>query len=187
MASVTPGKGQHVLVRALGELAELPWTCVCAGDVTRSPAYVRSVEGAIREAGLSGRITLPGACDEDAVEALYRASSIFVLPSYFESYGMVLTEAMARGLPIVSTTAGAIPQTVPAEAGILVAPGDVAELAKALVSLLGDPPGGRSDAHTRRMTLCAAGHRRARDLPDWDRAAGYLAEAIEALAWAALV
>ena len=70
------------------------------------------------------RVEFVGECDEAALNALYDESSVFVLPSYFEGYGMVLTEALARGLPIVSTTAGAIPDTVPPEAGVLVAPGD---------------------------------------------------------------
>ena len=51
------------------------------------------------------------------------ASSLFVLPSHFEGYGMVLTEALARGLPVISTTGGAIPRTLPPHAGILVVPG----------------------------------------------------------------
>ncbi len=113
VASVTPGKGQDVLVRALSRLADTPWSCVCAGSLTRAPAFTQRVVTQVREAGLSDRIAFPGECDRDTTDLLYMRSSIFILPSHYESFGMVLTEAMARGLPIISTTGGAIPRPYP--------------------------------------------------------------------------
>lgn len=180
VGAVTPGKGQEVLVRALAAVATEPWSCVCAGSLTTSPAYAAAVERSIGAAGLSDRIMLVGECDAATVDELYATSSIFVLPSYFESYGMVLTEAMARGLPIVSTTAGAIPDTVPADAGILVAPGDSAALAGALRSLIGDQAAGSEEARTRRTRLADAARRRASALPGWDRQVAAFSEALTA-------
>lgn len=182
VASVTPGKGQDVLVQALVELADMPWTCVCAGSRTRSAAYAATVEAMVQKAGLSDRITFPGDCDESIVDGLYASSSIFVLPSRFETYGMALTEAMARGLPIVSTTAGAIPETVPAEAGLLVAPGDSRALAGALSWLLESPSHGTVEASARRARLGAAGHRHAETLPGWDRQVDVFSDSLVELA-----
>ena len=181
VGAVTPGKGQDVLVRALVELAALTWSCVCAGSLTKAPAYAADLTRSIRAAGLSTRITLEGECDVATVDELYASSSIFVLPSYFESYGMALTEAMARGLPIVSTTAGAIPDTVPGDAGILVAPGDSRALAGALRSLLDDPAAGPEDeADRRRARLGAAARRHASNLPDWEGQVTVFSEALSA-------
>jgi glycosyltransferase involved in cell wall biosynthesis len=181
VASVTPNKGQDVLVRALSRLADIPWSCICAGSLTRSPDYAARVQSLAREAGLSDRITFAGACQEAVVAALYTTGSIVVLPSNYEGFGMVLTEAMARGLPIVSTTGGAIPMTVPADAGILVPPGDEAALATALGLLLVDEPREGHTASARRAQLGAAGRRHAAGLPDWQAAAAAFAEAITAL------
>ncbi len=176
VASVTPRKGQDVLVRALARLADRPWRCVCAGSLDRAPAFARAVREQVLAAGLAARITFPGECDAEAVAALYDASSVFVLPSHAEGFGMVLTEALARGLPVVSTTGGAIPHTVPADAGLLVAPGDDAALAGALARLLPPAPGGaRTELAAR---LAAAARRHAASLPDWEEATDKFAAAV---------
>src|SRR5205814_2296438 len=100
-----------------------------------------------------------------------------VLPSYYEGYGMALTEALARGLPVVSTTGGAVPFTVPGAAGILLPPGDEAALADALGHLLAGPAG-----TARRAKLASAAREHALKLPSWDRAAGTFAKAVLELA-----
>jgi glycosyltransferase involved in cell wall biosynthesis len=181
VASVTPRKGQDVLVHALARLSDVQWTCVCAGSLTRSPTFAETVGTAVRDAGLSGRIRFPGECDEDTLEALYATSSVFVLPSYFEGYGMVLTEAMARGLPIVTTNGGAIPDTVPSDAGIFVRPGDPDALAGALRSLLVDAPDQPHSARNERARLGTAARRYASGLPKWDEAVEAFAEAARSL------
>jgi glycosyltransferase involved in cell wall biosynthesis len=178
VASVTPGKGQDVLVRSLARIADLPWTCVVAGSLTRSPAYAHRVQASVRESGLSTRVSFTGECDQDAIETLYARSSIFVLPSFYEGYGMALTEAMARGLPVVSTTAGAIPDTVPGDAGILVPPGDQDALAGALRTLLADGPDESHGAATRRARLGAAARRHASRLAGWEEVVEAFAEAV---------
>ena len=175
VGSVTPRKGQRVLAGALSRLAALPWSCVCAGSRERDPAYAAGVAAFVREAGLADRLRFAGECGTAELERLYHRASLFVLPSYYEGYGMAFAEALSRGLPVVGTTGGAIPHTVPADAGVLVTPGDEDALADALRRLL--EPGGAE----RRESLAAAARRHAGELPDWSRSASRLAEAIVAL------
>jgi glycosyltransferase involved in cell wall biosynthesis len=94
-----------------------------------------------------------------------------VLPSHHEGYGMALAEASARGLPIVSTTGGAIPDTVPPDAGILVPPGDVDALAEALRRLLTDPGA--------RLRLREAGLAARTRLPGWPAQAAAFAHELD--------
>ena len=176
VGSVTPRKGQRVLVEALARLAALPWRCVCAGSLERDPGYAAAAAAFAREAGVADRLRFTGECRAGELDHLYHRASLFVLPSYYEGYGMALADALARGLPVVSTTGGAIPHTVPADAGVLVPPGDEAALAGALRRLLVEPGGAE-----RRATLAAAARRHARELPDWPEAARRFAEAILAL------
>jgi glycosyltransferase involved in cell wall biosynthesis len=171
VATVARRKGQDVLIRALASLRDLPWTCVCAGSLDRDPGYARAVEEQLCATGLGARIRLVGECEPDQVDDLYHHASLFVLPSYYEGYGMVLTDALARGLPVVSTTGGAIPHTLPPEACRLVPPGDHQALADALRPLLSD---GGSE---RRAVLATAARRHADGLPDWREAAATFASA----------
>ena len=177
VASVIPRKGHEVLIHALARLREILWTCVCVGSLTRAPTYAALVQEQARTNGLSGRICFPGECSTDVVNDFYHTSSVFVLPSHYEGYGLVLVEAMARGLPIVSTTAGAIPSTVPPDTGMLVEPGNPELLAGALGALLAGEAG-----QVRRNMIGAAARRHASSLPSWDQAGRVFAAAILELA-----
>ena len=176
VGSVTPRKGQRLLAGALARLADLPWRCVCAGSLDRDPDYAAQVAAFARESGVAARLRFAGECGAPELDRLYHRASLFVLPSYYEGYGMALADAVVRGLPVVSTTGGAIPHTVPADAGLLVAPGDEPALAAALRRLLAEPGGAE-----RRRTLAAAARRRARELPSWPEAVRQFAEAILSL------
>jgi glycosyltransferase involved in cell wall biosynthesis len=90
---------------------------------------------------------------------------------------MALAEALVRGLPVVSTTGGAISDTVPSGAGVLVPPGDDRALAGALEPLLAEPEGAE-----RRAALGAAASRYGRMLPSWDEAIAAFAKAVLELA-----
>ncbi len=166
VGSVSPRKGQDVLVRALASLSAIPWSCMCAGSLTRTPEFADSVLDLSRELGLEDRIDFPGELDAAQLDALYHTASIFVLATHYEGYGMVLAEALARGLPVVSTRGGAVPDTVPAEAGVLVPPGDVGALAAALQELLSG-----SEGAARRKELAGGSLRHGHSLPTWDEAA----------------
>ena len=190
VASVVPRKGHDVLVRALARLRNLSWSCVCAGSLERAPDHVRRVHAQVEENGLADRIRFAGECVRPVLDRLYAASSLFVLASHYEGYGMVLTEALARGLPVVSTTGGAIPDTLPSDASLLAPPGNDRELAAAIGSLL-DPheplrePGRIGPVRGgagRRKALAAAARRHAAALPDWDTAVRTFEQHILALA-----
>jgi len=173
VATLTPRKGHAVLFEALNELRDRHWHLTCAGSLLRDSAIVAALQHQIDRLSLRKRVSLLGDLTRDALERQYARADIFVLPSYLEGYGMALAEAVAHGLPIVSTTAGAIPETVPANAGVLVPPGDARALTKALASLLDSP--------ARRAAL-AAGARAARaSLPTWPIAAAKFAAALDGL------
>lgn len=169
-ATITPRKGHDVLVSALAELADLPFHLVCAGSTVRDAACVEALRARIDDAGLASRVELVGEVDDEGLGRLYAATDVFVLASHHEGYGMVLAEALARGLPVVSTTAGAIPDVVPADAGVLVPPGSAAALRDALRTVLEG-----AGAWTR----LREGALRARErLPRWDGQGAAFARAI---------
>ena len=173
VATLTPRKGHAVLLDALAGLQDRNWTLHCVGDTHRDAATTSDLRARIAALGLAQRVQLHGELDHAALQAMYQRADAFVLPSYYEGYGMALAEALASGLPIISTTGGAIADTVPADAGVLVPPGDSAALRTALARLLDEP-------HWR--AELAAGARRARArLHDWPVAVGRFATALDAI------
>jgi glycosyltransferase involved in cell wall biosynthesis len=139
VASLVPRKGHAVLVSALARLRDHDWDLLCVGSLERDPATARAVRRMIAASHLKRRVTLAGEWPQALVASAYRAADVFVLPSFHEGYGMAYAEAMAHGLPIVATTAGAVPETVPRSAGLLVRPGDPISLASALQRVLATP------------------------------------------------
>jgi glycosyltransferase involved in cell wall biosynthesis len=174
VATVTPRKGHTVLLQALAGLQDRPWQLHCVGSLARDAGTAAQVRQAQARLGLAGRVVWHGEVEQAQLQALYAQADLFVLPSFHEGYGMALAEALARGLPIVSCAAGAIVDTVPAQAGVLVPPGDVAALRAALQSLLDDPQ--------RRAALAAGAQAHALRLPDWPQAVRRFAGVLEALA-----
>lgn len=153
-----PRKGQDVLFRALARLTDLDWQAVIVGT-PYDPPYVAELARLHAELGLGSRVTLAGRLPDAERDALYARASIFALATRYEGYGLVFDEALAWGLPIVSCATGAVPETVPADAGMLVHVGDDAAVADALRALLTD--------NAARMSLAAASAAAGRDLPSW--------------------
>jgi glycosyltransferase involved in cell wall biosynthesis len=173
VGSVVPGKGYDLLIAALATIADLPWQLTIAGDRTRDPGAAARLDADVMACGLADRVAMLGAVPAECMTGLYLASDLFVLASRFESYGMALAEAIAHGLPIVSTMAGAIPDTVPAGVGLLVPPDDVPALARALRRLISD----RAERRQFAVNARAA----AAQLPTWEESARRFARAIEAV------
>ncbi len=143
VAAVTPGKGQDVLVEALAGVADLPWTCVLVGALRRDPAYVDRVRAVIDRHGLGDRVLLVGPRTGAALADSYASADLLVLASRTETFGMVVTEALARAIPVLATEVGALPQTIGhapdgTVPGLLVPPGDVPALAATLRRWLGE-------------------------------------------------
>ncbi|MFJ9906917.1 glycosyltransferase family 4 protein [Streptomyces sp. NPDC101152] len=172
VAAVTPRKGQHRLVQALAAAADLPWSCVCVGGLGQDPEYVAHLRRLISEHGLEDRIHLAGPQAGAALDASYAAADLMVLTSYAETYGMAVTEALARGIPVLATDVGGLPEAVGRAPdggvpGILVPPEDPAALAAELRGWFGE-------ADVRRRLKAAARGRRAA-LDGWATTARSLA------------
>ncbi len=170
VGAVSPRKGYRVLVEALAGLGHLDWRLTLAGALDRDPAEAEGLRGAIGAAGLEGRIRLAGAVTQLELDALYDAADVLVSPSLFEGYGMALTEALARGLPLVASTGGAAAETAPDGAALKVPPGNAGALAGALRRVVGDP--------ALRAALAERAHAAGRALPRWSDAAARVADAL---------
>jgi glycosyltransferase involved in cell wall biosynthesis len=170
VAALIPRKGHEVLFRALAAIPNRNWRLTCIGSPDRDPVTAQRLCERLRADGLEDRVWLAGEMNTATLAAHYDGADIFVLPTLYEGYGMAVAEALARGLPIVSTDTGAIGELVGDEAGLLVPPGDVDALAAALARVVGD-------ADTRERL--EQGARRVRDrLPTWEDASGRMAEAL---------
>jgi glycosyltransferase involved in cell wall biosynthesis len=178
VASVTARKGQDLLIEALAAVADLPWHCVCVGPPGRDPAYAAALRHLIGRAGLGDRVRLAGPRTGERLAGAYAAADLVVLASRAETYGMVVTEALARGIPVLATAVGGVPQAlgqapdggVP---GILVPPEDPAALAAALRRWFGEP-------ELRRRLRISARHRR-RMLQPWQETSRRMAAVLEQL------
>ncbi|MER7478095.1 glycosyltransferase family 4 protein [Streptomyces sp. NPDC126510] len=178
VAAVTPRKGQHRLVEALAAVSDLPWSCVCVGSLTQDPEYVDHLRSLIRKHGIEDRFELAGPKSGPALDASYATSDLMVLTSYAETYGMAVTEALARGIPVLATDVGGLPEAVGRAPGggvpgILVPPENPAAIAAELRGWFGE-------ADVRRRLKAAARSRRAA-LDGWATTAQSLAAVLRRL------
>ncbi|MET9828181.1 glycosyltransferase family 4 protein [Streptomyces sp. NPDC006385] len=172
VAAVTPRKGQHRLVQALATVTDLPWSCVCVGGLNQDPEYVAALRAQIAEHGIEDRLVLAGPQAGAELDASYHAADLMVLTSYAETYGMAVTEALARGVPVLATDVGGLPEAVGRAPdggvpGILVPPENPAAIAAELRGWFGE-------ADVRRRLKAAARRRRAA-LDGWATTARSLA------------
>jgi len=170
VGSVVPRKGYDVLVAALAELKDLSWRLSIVGDPSRDPACSSALDRDIARFDLHSRIERLGAVSQKVLAGLYDRTDLFVLPSRFEGYGMAFADAIAFGVPVIAARSGAIPETVPAQASILVPPDDVAALASVLRRLI--------ENRAVRQELRAQARASARALPSWRESADIFARAI---------
>ncbi|KKB80915.1 glycosyl transferase family 1 [Devosia soli] len=152
-------KGHDVLVAAFGKLRDLEWQAQIVGK-THDAAVEARLRGQIEALGLGERVVLTGLLDDAEVIERYRAASIFALATRYEGYGIVLGEALLHGLPIVTCRTGAVPDTVPEGAGLLVPVDDAEAIAKALRMLLTD--------HDARQKMAEVSRQAGERLPSWD-------------------
>jgi glycosyltransferase involved in cell wall biosynthesis len=172
VGSIVRRKGFDVLIAALATLKDLPWRLTIAGDRTRDADTAARLDADILSHDLGEQVAVLGAVSDERIAELYSEADLFVLASRYEGYGMALAEAIAYGVPVVSTTGGAIPEAVPPGAGVLVPPDDVSALAQALRRVIADP--------AERQRYATAAQAAAVRLPTWRDSARLFSRAIEA-------
>nr|WP_237168380.1 glycosyltransferase family 4 protein [Paracoccus shandongensis] len=157
-----PRKGHDILIEALSRLTDLDWRAVIVGKPWDS-AHARALTAQLAASPAARRITLAGQVAPDVLEGLYSQATLFALATRYEGHGLVFDEALVRGLPVVSCATGAVPDTVPPGAGLLVPPGDAAAFTGALRQVLEDK--------ALRHGIARAAWNAGRDLPGWDATA----------------
>jgi len=174
VGSLIPRKGHDVLIDALATLADRPWRALFVGSAELDPEWAAMLRRRVDERGLGERVEFLGPMPPEDLDRLFAAADLFVLLSAYEGYGKAFAEALSAELPVVATTGGAIAETVPADAGILVAPGDAAAAAAAIARLLDDPDF---------RAGCVAGARAAAaKLPRWEGTAAAVATVLARVA-----
>ena len=175
VAALTPDKGHDVLLHGLTMTTDLSWHCECVGTLVRDPAFADGVCRRARELGLGDRARFPGALTGRELDRAYAAADLLVLASLAETYGMVVTEALARGVPVLATEVGGVTDALGhgedgTRPGLLIPPGDPAALGAALRAWL-------EDAELRDRLRLAARGRRAKLRP-WAATASAVADVL---------
>ena len=170
VGAVLPRKGYHLLVEALAPLKHIDWRLTIAGALDRHAQAVETVQNAIHANGLEDRVTLAGKVVPATLDRYYESADLFVSASLFEGYGMVLAEAMARGLPMVIAAGGAAAETAGGASALHVEAGNVTALTAAIERALTDKK--------MRDRLADAAWEAGRTLPTWHETARRIAAVI---------
>jgi glycosyltransferase involved in cell wall biosynthesis len=176
IGSIIPRKGFDVLIEALGSLSDLDWRLRIVGSARHSPNTAAALERLIKSRELGPRVECPGELSGASLDQVFHRSDVFVSPSLYEGYGMALAEAMARGLPVLTTASGAATETVPDEAALKIPPGDITALGEALRLLILD--------EALRKRLSDASWLAGQSLPSWRDTAEAIARVVKDVALA---
>ena len=170
VGALVPRKGFDILINALGALGHLHWKLIIVGDTQRSPETTTELQTLIQTLGITERVTITGALPADKLASHYRDADLFVLASRYEGYGMAYAEALAWGLPVIGTNAGAAAQTLATDAAQVVLVDDVSSLRAALSALISQPE--------RRYIMKCVAVQHALTLPTWRSSAEKFAAAL---------
>lgn len=173
IGSLLPRKAFDILIMALAGLKAFDWRLDIVGSRELSPQTATEIERLCETSDLAGRVMLLGERSRAALDELLHRADVFISSSLFEGYGMALAEALARGLPIVTTTGGAAADTIPDGAALKVSPGDSAAMRDALREII-------TDGDLRRR-LSDVSWRAGRDLPSWEDATRVIVETARAV------
>ncbi len=174
VGSVVPRKAYPLLIEALAPLQDRDWVLTIAGASDRDRDEAERLDATIARHGLKDRVFVTGAVEPWVLARLYAGAHAVVSSSVFEGFGMVLTEALAHGLPVIASTGGAAGDTVPDDAALKVPPGNVAALTQAIARLLDDPALGQD--------LADAAWKYAQALPRWPDTARTILTALDRFA-----
>lgn len=178
VAPVSRAKGHDVLLDALDAVRDLEWQCTCAGPLDVAPEFARGIEERTVELGLADRVTFAGPLVGDDLDHEYAQADLLVHPTRADAYAMVVTEALARGIPVLASEVGGVPATLGqvggGRPGALVPAGDAEALAHALRSWLTDAD------HRERLRGAARGRRLA--LKPWRETSARVAHVLNEVA-----
>jgi len=168
----TGAKNHRFLLHVLKEVEDLPWQWRIYGagspDGSLEDAFQRNTE----QLGLQGRIQKGPRLHPDEAGRELEHADIFLFPSLFESYGMILAEALGAGLPCIANRIGGIPEVFGhSEAGILCRPGQTGQWSRSLKKLLLSP--------SRRERMHRQALLRAADFPSWRETAEHICAFLE--------
>ena len=178
VGAVVPRKDHGLLLEALAGLADRPWRLRIVGDLDRAPAHVTGLRGLLARYGLTDRVEFAGILEGEAFEATWSQSDLYVAASRHEGYGMAVAEAVARGLPVVTTTAGAVESWLDRQAALVVPAGDLLALRGALARAFDEP--------ALRQSLRQGARAAAAALPRWEETATVVDAALRRLLAASL-
>lgn len=178
VGAVAPHKGHDVLLAGLAGLAHRRWTCRCVGSLDHDPRFVARLCRQAHLADLDRRVQFIGPRTGRDLEAAFGSADVLVHPARVEGYGMVVTEALAHGLPVITTATGGLPDALGvapdgARPGLLVPPGDAYSLAHAISTWLTD--------QDLRQRLRHAARARRLALPGWSTTADRIEHVLRAL------
>ena len=171
VATLSPRKGHDVLLRALSRLLDLDWTLVIAGAAP-DLAYGESLRRLMVDLALESRVRFVGEITPDALAPLWEGASMFALATWYEGFGMAIAEALRRGLPVAVTSGGAAAALVTPACGVICAPGDHAQLSRAMRRVIYDRP--------LRASMSDAAWQVGSALPDWAAQGEKFAAVLEA-------
>ena len=155
----TPLKGLKYLLEAVAKVSH---TREIHLTVIGKPRKNGDVLKAVRKLGLKNNVIFTGRISNEELVIQYARAAVAVVPSVYEGFGFPAGEAMACATPVISTTAGALPEVI-GNAGILVPPADSDALCRALIGILDNPDRAHSLGH--------AGLKRIYNLFSWEKAA----------------
>jgi glycosyltransferase involved in cell wall biosynthesis len=136
VGTLVPRKGHDLLLRSLARLFDLDWHLTIVGSPDRDPVHAHGLIALADECGIAQRVSFAGEVVGEALEDLWRDADLFALATHYEGFGMVVAEALKRGLPVAVTAGGAAGALVGPEAGVVCPVGDQDQLSKALRRLI---------------------------------------------------
>jgi glycosyltransferase involved in cell wall biosynthesis len=179
VAAVAHHKGHDVLLGALASLPYRRWHCRCVGPLDREPQFVAELRRQAQLDGTDTRVTFTGPQTGPDLEAAFCSADVLVHPARVEAYGLVVTEALAHGLPVITTATGGLPDALGAapdgvRPGLLVPAGDAFALAHAISAWL--------TYEDLRRRLRRAARARRRGLPTWAMTVERIGQVLQAVA-----